>query len=174
MSLSVDNGGNKTPPPSPPSSPPPSSPPSQTRPPNAPMKKKPVTKNLQTAIKPLQTYVEINLPEMCRFERRSDVFDAQIVEFYSVYSDNIGKIITKMQKDIKIFTGIKIEQLIDELDENIYHIEKRLIRLHFMNENDKNKKIEKSRNICFNYEKDKLLRKMQDEECHLLRQCPKN
>ena len=139
-----------------------------------PLRNKNSDKSLRTAIKPLQTYVEINLPEMCRFERRSDVFDAQIVEFYSVYSDNIGQFVTNMQENDEIFTGENIEQLIDELDENIYHIEKRLIRLHFMKADDKNNEIEKSRKICFNYEKDKLLRKMQDEECHLLRQCPKN
>lgn len=137
------------------------------------MKKKSVTKNLQTAIEPLQTYVRENLPIMCRFEGRPEVYDAQIAEFYSVHSDNIEQFVTNMQEDMNIDEEIKIRELIKISLDYTYDIEKKLINLHFMNENDKNEEIKKSHNICLQYGVKKFLEEMQNEECPPLR-CSKN
>ena len=74
-------------------------------PPNAPKKQKTVQKS-SNRNQTIAKYVEINC-QKCVDLKDGRSFDAQIVEFYSVYSDNIGQFVTNMQENDEIFTGGK-------------------------------------------------------------------
>ena len=56
-------------------------------------------------------------------------------------------------------------QLALSREKSSYYIEKRLIKLHLMDENAKVTQMEKSRRICEDYEKGELLNAMRHEEC---------